>query len=68
MPAEASGAIAVLLGNIKDFYYHISKQGFSSEMGYITGDFQWGKKSLRVDRRDWGAVKDAKAFAVIKIS
>lgn len=68
MPAEASTKVAVLLGNFKDFYYYISRSGFSSEMGYLTWDFQGGKKSLRVDQRKWGAPKDIKAFAVVKIS
>jgi len=36
MPAEASTKVAVLLGNFKDFYYYISRSGFSSEMGYLT--------------------------------
>lgn len=67
MPAQATNAIWVLFGNIADFYYHISRQGFSSEMGYIDGDFQGGRKSLRIDRRDGWAVKDANAFAVVKI-
>lgn len=68
MPAQAASAVAVLFGNIKDFYYHASRQGFSSEMGYIAGDFQSGKKSLRVDRRDGGKVKDGNAFAVVKLA
>lgn len=68
MPAEALSAVAILFGNVKDFYYHVSRQGFSSEMGYIAGDFQSGKKSLRVDRRDGGKVKDGNAFAVVKLA
>lgn len=68
MPAEAASAVAILFGNVKDFYYHVSRQGFSSEMGHLANDFQTGKKSLRVDRRDGGKVKDGNAFAVVKLA
>lgn len=67
MPAQATNAVGVLLGNFKDFYYYLSKEEFSSEMWYLNGDFQWGKKSLRVDQRKGWAPKDIKAFAVVKI-
>lgn len=67
MPSEATAAVGILLGNVKDFYYHVARRGFTSQMGHIAGDFQAGKQTLRVDRRDGGAVKDGNAFAVIKI-
>ena len=68
MPAQASWKAAVLLSNFKDFYYYISRNGFSAEMGYMTGDFQSGKKSLRIDQRKGWAPKDIKAFCAVVIA
>jgi len=68
MPAESTGKAGLLFGNIKDFYYYITKQDFSAEMGHIAGDFQSGKKSLRIDKRIGWKVKDWKAFAKVVIS
>lgn len=65
MPTIATGAVAILLGNVKDFYYHVSRKGFTSEMGYLSNDFRDGKKSLRCERRDGGEVKDIDAFVAI---
>ena len=68
MPAEASWETAILLGNIKDFYYFISIGGFSSEMGYLSWDFKAGKKTLRIDQRKGWVPKDIKAFCKLVIS
>lgn len=67
MPAQATGAVGVLLGNVADFYRHVNRKGFNAEMGYLNGDFQGGKKTLRIERRDGGRAIDINAFAVIKI-
>lgn len=68
MPATTTGNVAVLLGNVKDFYRHVSRKGFTAEMGHIAGDFQGGKKSLRVERRDGGRPIDAGAFVTITLA
>lgn len=65
MPTIATGAVAILVGNVKDFYYHVSRKGFTSEMGYLANDFRDGKKSVRCERRDGGEVKDINAFVAI---
>ena len=68
MPATTTGNVAVLLGNFKDFYRHVNRKGFTSEMGHISGDFQAGKKTVRIERRDGGQPIDKDAFATITLA
>lgn len=67
MPTIATGAVAILLGNVADFYRHVNRKGFTSELGYLDGDFQAGKKSVRIERRDGGQPIDINAFAAVEM-
>lgn len=67
MPTITTGAVAILLGNVADFYRHVNRKGFTSELGYLDGDFQAGKKSVRIERRDGGQPIDINAFAAIEM-
>lgn len=57
--------VGLIFGNIRDFYWALERWDYEAVMGYDIGDFQQGKKSLRVSERKWGAPKTGKAFSVI---
>ena len=65
---DVAWKVAIIFGNLKDFYWAFEKWNFEAVRGFADWDFETGKQTLRVsDFKGWRC-KTIKAFSVIKLS
>ena len=65
---DVAGKVAVIFGNLRDFYWMFEKWNFEAVRGYADWDFESGKQTLRVsDFKGWKC-KTIKAFSAIKLA
>lgn len=65
---DTAWKVAIIFGNLKDFYWAFEKWNFEAVRGFADGDFESGKQTLRVsDFKGWRC-KTVKAFSVIKLA